>query len=403
MARIPDDIIVRIKTENDILEVATEMGVELLGRAGEWVEAHCPFHDDGATPNLKFNSETNSYCCYACGAGTRRGTKLEDYDDGEWLDAGSCVIGFYSNMKKVGFPQAARALAKRAGILIPTEDIPPNIQAIYNKKYSQQKRFEEALTQEIREYLHGRGLTDDTIAEWGLGYVPQDYVSEVHRNRVSFPLFDDYGKTCAMAYRRLNEEQKAKYINDSHKGNDAYKKSEYLYGWNKAKSAIRKAGYAIVTEGYFDVILPHQLGLKNVVGICGTALTDGQIKKLKTVTNRLVLWLDSDNAGMKNMKRIMPTLLAEGFEIDIIVGSEDEDPADVVVNSGHNRAQVYKYLKDKRYPAVFYFVKEAVNEYERERIYLQRNVLKSISEMTENVNSLETKIWVENYLKKNLY
>ncbi|MCX7610315.1 MAG: CHC2 zinc finger domain-containing protein [Ignavibacterium sp.] len=395
-------MIQKIKEMNPIVEVAEEFGLELK-KEGNWYVSHCVFHDDTSTPNLKFNPYTNSYFCYACNAGTK-GVVMSEYKDelgqSSWIDAGSDVIGFVQNVKKCSFQEAIRFLAKRANINIETTENKEQEKqlSIYKENESKQKEFTKNLLQnpQAMNYLKQRGLNEQTIEKYKMGYVS----NSKYKNHIVIPLINQYGYIHAFAYRNLDN-TKPKYINDSSK---IYNKSEYLYGIHEARSAIKSLGYAIIVEGYFDVLLLHQAGITNAVAVCSSSFTEEQMNYLRSLTNHVVLWLDGDEPGLNAMKKSLPKLLFFGFEVDMILSENDMDPADVISSLlNHQKSQIYKYMKEKRTPALYYFVQQIVSEFEKEKIYLQRKAIQQIEALSKDIQNEQTKQWLNHYLQKHLY
>jgi len=213
-----------------------------------------------------------------------------------------------------------------------------------------------------REYLAGRGLGDEILTQFGVGYAPSAWdtllvrsqragfkVNELERaglaqkgrnggyydrfrERITFPIRDARGRAVGFGARAMRDEQGAKYINTAE--NALFHKSEILYGIDRARPSMAKADRAILVEGYTDVIALHQAGLTEAAGIMGTALTKPQVAQLSAIVNTVVLALDADAAGQKAMLRAQE--VAAGRQIRILVAAMPEgvDPAEMVIEEG---------------------------------------------------------------------
>ncbi|HRV60696.1 MAG TPA: toprim domain-containing protein, partial [Solirubrobacterales bacterium] len=213
-----------------------------------------------------------------------------------------------------------------------------------------------------RQYLAGRGLGEEILKEFGVGYAPSAWdtllvrsqqagfkVGELERaglaqkgrnggfydrfrERITFPIRDSRGRAVGFGARAMRDEQGAKYINTAE--NELFHKSEILYGIDRARAAMARADRAILVEGYTDVIALHQEGLAESVGIMGTALTEQQVAQLSAVVNTVILALDADAAGQKAMLRAQE--VAAGRQLQILVAAMPDgiDPAEMVIEEG---------------------------------------------------------------------
>ena len=310
-----------IKDRLDIIDLVSE-SVELR-RAGKSYSGFCPFHSNTRTPSFAVFPDTQTWHCF-----------------GECNEGGD-IFSFV--MKKEGwdFPEALRHLAQRAGVQL--KALTPQEQEKKEEHTHLQKLLEDAVMfyrhnlyntdagKAALEYLHGRGVTDETIEAFGLGYAPQDWenattyfkstgyteedlkeaglVSERNakgtqsdggvydrfRHRMMIPIRDRGGRMVGFGARTLEPDGVPKYLNSPQTG--LFDKGKTLYGLDKAGRAIRDEDRVIIVEGYMGVILPHQYGFSNVVATMGTALTDDHLRQLKRYTKRIVLAMDSDAAG----------------------------------------------------------------------------------------------------------
>lgn len=341
-AMIEKSTIQRIMEATDIVEVISESVA--LRKAGTSFKGKCPFHDD-TTPSFYVNPVWGTYKCFGCG---------------ESGDAAS----FLMKHNGLSYPEAMRWLADKYGITINEE------QPMTDRTEASMLRanewaaayFSGNLETEAgktgKDYLAGRGFTDDTIREFGLGYALQDrssmsiaavkqrisrstlqktglaykgtdtdLVYDRFAGRVIFPWKNISGRVVGLAGRKLDAETKGveqKYINSCDSA--VFSKSNELYGIYQAKAAIRIANNAYIVEGYTDVISLHQAGVKNVVGCSGTALTANHARLLKRCCNNVTLMFDGDEAGLKAAVHNIEPLLAEGMNVRVVTLADNEDP-----------------------------------------------------------------------------
>lgn len=351
------DDVQKIKDRLNIAEVVGQY--VQLKKAGRNYTARCPFHKE-RTPSFFVSPERGTYICFGCG------------EKGD-------VFSFVQKMESVDFAAALRQLAERAGVVL-EHQVAPDPQKKEKEEHlrdvceSATMFFEEALKKrgDVRDYLHTRGLSDDTIALWRLGYAPAAWeelskhllekgfskddvidsgfsvrsekrsgeIFDRFRGRIMFPIFDAGGSPIATSgrffegmrgeVRRAPTEPRAepaKYVNSPE--TLLFKKSRTLYGFNRAKAAIRRADAILLVEGQFDLILAHQSGLPFTVALSGTALTPEHLSLLGRLSKRLILALDADPAGIRAGLKSALMALQAGFEVKVPVLPEGKDPADL--------------------------------------------------------------------------
>lgn len=360
MSRYPDAILAAIKNAVDIVSLVADYGLP-AHRNGSKLKALCPFHDDHK-PSLELNPERQSYKCWSCGAG-------------------GDVFAFVQAYEKIEFPEAVRMLADRAGITLDKtpaegpERTGPSKSDLFAVNAWAESEFVAALGQsvEARGYVDRRGLSAEMTARFRLGYAPltRDWLAtrarragftvemleqaglvsrspenpqilrERFRGRLLFPIHDARGRTVGFGGRILPElEQKmaaagrgvAKYLNSPE--TLLFKKSRNLYGADLARTAARNAGWVGVVEGYTDVIAAHQVGLANVVGTLGTALTDDHVQALRRLADRVVLVFDGDEAGQKAADRSLELFLGHEVDVRVLTLPEHLDPCDYLLAHG---------------------------------------------------------------------
>jgi DNA primase len=338
MARIPDDVVERIRDTADLLEIVQE-SVQLKRQGRDW-RGPCPFHG-GTNRNFAVIPQKNLYYCFVCHA------------------AGD-VFTWYRERFGLDYPSAVREVARRYGIPIPeaTERAGPDPrEPLYQACDAAQAWFaarlrDDADAEPARRYLLEREFSLDAAAEIGLGWAPRggDFLAAMRalgiaeavleeaglaqrredgtwfprfRGRLLFPLHDLRGRAVGFGGRLIGPGE-PKYLNSPE--TPVFHKGDQLYHMHLARNAIRRAEQAIVVEGYFDVQRLALVGVEQVVAPLGTALTDQQATLLKRYTNEVVLLFDSDAPGLKATFRSADTLLAHGVRVRVATMPPGEDP-----------------------------------------------------------------------------
>ncbi|MCE5207006.1 MAG: DNA primase [Chloroflexi bacterium] len=306
-----------IKSRLDIVDIVSE--TVTLRRAGKNYTGFCPFHSNTRTPAFVVFPETGTWRCFSC-------------------NEGGDIFNFVMRKEGWDFQEALKQLARRAGVEL--EPLTPEVAQRDQHLDRLHQLLEEVVIffhqylvqnpagQQALAYLTRRGLTDDTINQFGLGYAPSSYEAtykhflekgykqndlldagmlsersdgtgyfDRFRNRVMFPIRDSNGEVAGFGARALAENDNPKYLNSPQ--SVLFDKSRLLYGLDKARKAIRKEDQVVIVEGYMDVIGLHQAGFSNAVSPMGTALNEYQFKQLKKYTRRIFLALDPDAAGQK--------------------------------------------------------------------------------------------------------
>ncbi|MBI2004823.1 toprim domain-containing protein [Patescibacteria group bacterium] len=353
----------KIKARLNIVDVVGQYVP--LKKAGRNYTARCPFHKE-RTPSFFVSPERGTYMCFGCG------------EKGD-------VFSFVQKIEGSDFPTALAQLAEKAGVTL--EHRAPKRPEDKQKEEHLREVCEEAVKffeanlkgrKDVREYLHHRGVEPTTEATWRLGYAPaaweelskhllakgfsKDHIVEAgfavrsekkpgeifdrFRGRIIFPIMDTGGRVVAVSGRIFEEMppktsgkagssadssrgelSSAKYVNSPE--TLLFKKSRILYGFDRAKQAIRKADCILLVEGQFDLILSHQSGLPFAVALSGTALTQEHLSLLGRFSKRLVLALDADQAGLRSGLKSTLMALKDGFEVKVATFPEGKDPADL--------------------------------------------------------------------------
>lgn len=343
-----DEIIEEVRSRNDIVDVISSY--VNLKKKGNSYSACCPFHHE-KTPSFHVSREKQMYHCFGCGVGGNVYTFLMEHEN-------------YS------FPEAVEALAERAGVKLPEQSMSPEAkkQADERTRIKDMNRlaagyFHYLLRTEhgthALEYLTNRGLTEDTINRFGLGFsdVYRDDLykylknkgykdeemknsglirfdekygaSDQFWNRVMYPIVDTNNRVIGFGGRVMGD-GKPKYINTQE--TPVFDKSRNLYGLNFAKKSKRQG--IIFCEGYMDVISMHQAGFDNAVASLGTALTPGQVNLIKRYTDRVYLAYDSDEAGTKAALRALGIMREFEMPARVISLKPYKDPDELIQAEG---------------------------------------------------------------------
>ena len=345
MPKISQTTIDQIRDRADIVDIISQ---EVnLKRKGINYFGVCPFHDE-KTPSFSVSPSKQIYHCFGCGNGGNVFTFLMEYE-------------------KVTFFEAVKGLAEKYNIIIEEikNTVPSNefsllydfherASIIYeNNLFS--KSGSNALT-----YLTNRKLKENIIKEFRIGFAlnswnslykvfindkykdsmmksglfsrTQKGVFDRFRSRIMFPIFHQSGKIIAFGGRAFESDDMAKYLNSPE--TTIYQKSNILYGLHKTRDSIRKAGYAVLVEGYMDFLQLYQAGIKTVVAISGTSLTMNHAKALSRLTNKIILLYDGDSAGGSATIRAGFIIYKAGMESYVIRPPEGMDPDDWILNNG---------------------------------------------------------------------
>ena len=356
MARIPEDVIERVKAAHDIVELVGRSVP--LKKAGRTWKALCPFHEE-KTPSFTVNPERQTFKCFGC-------------------QKGGNVFQWLEEREGLKFFEAVRALAAEKGIVVPSSGgrdagpEPSRIEPIRAVLALAQDLYVRTLAgpegAETRTYLAHRGFPEPAVRELGLGLSPASWdillrlaaskglsastVEEAgfavpresgnghydrFRGRLMFPVADVSGRIVTYGARALHPDDTPKYLNGPETA--VFKKGRMLYGLDRAKDAIRKAGYGILMEGYTDVLMAHMHGFTGAVAGMGTAFTPEQAKALGRYAPRVVLLYDGDAAGRLAAEKSIDTLLDEGLEVRVALLPEGKDVDEVLLEEGVERLQ----------------------------------------------------------------
>ena len=344
---IPEEIITKIRGSQDIVEVISRH--ISLKKSGQNYIGHCPFHSE-KTPSFVVSPAKQLFHCFGCGTGGN-------------------VITFLMKYENIPFPEVIKSLAKDAGIEIfdrPKKDeereqllyeINKKAAAYYFETLSTAKEAESA-----RKYLSGRGLSTEVIKRFNIGYsynswnTIYEYLKKIgfmekllvksgivvpnnsgtgyydrFRGRVMFPIYDIQKRVVGFGGRVLDDSV-PKYLNSPE--TPIFNKGGLLYGIDTAKDNIRESGYAIIVEGYMDVIAAHEAGILNVVGTLGTAFTINHLRIINRFCKEAVLTFDSDTAGINAALRTLDIFIGSEVKARVLLLPDGEDPDSFIRKNG---------------------------------------------------------------------
>ncbi|MEA2173886.1 MAG: primase [Blastocatellia bacterium] len=354
--------------------------VSLKKKGANWM-ACCPFHQE-KTPSFSVNPAKDIFYCFGC-------------------SKGGTVFNFVMEMERVSFPEAVKIVAEKAAVPLPVmvedkkfearkkeadEVIELNSWAL--EWWEAQLQGEGAEAHGAREYIEGRGISQETRETFRLGFAPDSWDGlsnylkgrgasaaqlersglvvkkdaggsyDRFRGRLIFPVMDAQGRPIAFGGRTMQPDGEPKYLNSPE--TSAYTKGRHLFGLNITRDEIRRRKFAILVEGYLDLIVPYQFGVRNAVASLGTALTPEQAKLLGRFARKIVVNYDGDKAGVQAAKRAIETLLAEDFEVKVLVLPENADPDEFIRREG---LEEYQRRRGEALPHIQFVLAQATREH----------------------------------------
>jgi DNA primase len=367
--RISEDIIEKVKQENDIVDIISE--TVKLKRTGRNYMGLCPFHND-KSPSFSVSQDKQIYKCFSCG------------------EAGN-VITFMMKQRNLNFIEAIKLLAERVNIPLDLGNgEPSNISKkkdfLFKVNVEAARFFFNNLmaNRNAKEYFLNRGIQESTIRKFGLGYAKDSWSNLIYhlkrigikegsmleaglviknekkntiydrfRNRVIFPVFDIKGRVIGFGGRVLDD-SKPKYLNSPE--TLVFQKGTNLYGLNLAIKSKMQDRYFVIVEGYMDCISLHQYGITNVVASLGTALTVNQARLLKRYADKVIISYDADVAGQTATLRGLEILRDAGFDVRVLIIPKGKDPDEFIRSNGK---EAFLKLIDNSIPLISYRLKRA--------------------------------------------
>lgn len=410
--RYSDDIIEEVRQKNDIVDVVSQY--VRLTRRGSTYFGLCPFHNE-KTPSFSVTPGKQMYYCFGCGAGGN-------------------VYNFIMEYENYTFGEALKHLADRAGVELPKieysrevrEKAEQRAELLEINKQAAQYYYYQLRTEGGKtgyQYLSGRGLSEETMRKFGLGYSDKfggglytflkskGYSDERLResglfnvderhgmydkfwNRVIFPIMDVNNRVIGFGGRVMGD-GKPKYLNSPE--TKIFDKSRNLYGLNIARTTRKK--YLILCEGYMDVISMHQAGFTNAVASLGTALTSGHASLLKRYTQEVLLLYDSDEAGIRAALRGIPILRDAGVNSRVVNLKPYKDPDEFIKNMG---AEAFEERLGQASDSFMFRVSIVESEFSMDEPQGQNRFFERCAELLlELKDELERNLYIEAIVKK---
>ena len=378
MARYANDSRERVREAVDFVDLVSQKTELRRQGTGRYVGL-CPFHDE-RSPSFGIEPQEKLFHCFGCGEG-------------------GDVFSFVQKSEGVDFVGALELLADRYGVELERAEEDPESA----KRRAREERLLDLLERTAtfyarylwdsaeaagaRRYLADRGLDEEALRTYRVGFAPSRFdivlkaslkagfkareaydaglvqrskqgpVIDRFRRRIMFPLCDRRGRVLGFGARAVGPDQQPKYLNSS--DNDVYHKGEHLFGSDIARAEATRAGSVVLCEGYTDVIAMHQAGMRNAVGLMGTALTPNQVTELARLAPVVKLALDADGAGQKAMLRAEQVAKGKRLELRVVPLPAGEDPADAVRERG---PEAVRALVDASVPFVTFRVQRELEQ-----------------------------------------
>ena len=375
--RYPQTFIDDLRRQADIVRVIQDY-VQLKKKGANWM-ACCPFHKE-KTPSFSVSPTKEIFYCFGC-------------------HKGGSVFTFVMEIERVTFPDAVRIVAEKSGVLLPKLIDDSRFEAKRQESdevirlnkwalewWEQQLDSDSAEARAARNYLDQREITNETRKAFHLGYAPDSWEAltsylkqkgaseyQIERSglvvkredsgfydrfrcRLMFPVMDVQGRPIAFGGRTLKNDE-AKYINSPETA--AYIKGRNLFGLNLTRDEIRRQGFAILVEGFLDLIVPYQFGIRNVVASLGTALTPEQVKLLSRFARKVVVNYDGDRPGVQAARKAIEILLAEDLEVKVLTLPDNADPDEFIRKQG---ATEYQRRRGEAQPHLQFVIDQAVRD-----------------------------------------
>ena len=357
------DTVQQIKDRLSIVDVVSQY--VKLDRAGSTLRARCPFHAE-KTPSFFVSPDRGTFHCFGC-------------------NQGGDIFTFVEQIEGLDFKGALKVLAEKAGVPLDYARGKENIDErdrLFELLETAAIFYTSRLSEDAKKYLKERGVTEATMKEFRLGWAGSEWselsdhlkrkpgrsgkftdkeiveaglakknergnLTDKFRNRIMFPIADSAGRIVAFSGRVFGENaspEAPKYLNSPE--TLLFHKSRILYGFDRAKVAMRKVNCAVLVEGQMDLLMSHQAGWGNTVAVSGTAFTDDHARLIKRMTDNLVLALDADAAGIKAAGRATRAALAAGLNVKVAQLPEGLDPADLILEDAEGWRVAIREAKD---------------------------------------------------------
>ena len=406
--RYPDNFVDDLKRQADIVRIIQDY-VQLKKKGANWM-ACCPFHKE-KTPSFSVSPSKGIFYCFGCHKG---GDVFNFVKEVEGLDFGEAIKVVAD---KIGMPLPKMVDDERFAVKRQESDEVIQLNNWALEWWAQQLET-SGEAQIARDYLDRREITEETKKTFRLGYSPDSWDAltsylrhkgatqpqiersglvvkrddgktyDRFRGRLMFPVFDAQGRPIAFGGRTLKDED-AKYINSPETA--AYVKGRNLYGLNLTRDEIRRAEFAILVEGFLDLIVPYQFGIRNVAASLGTALTADQVKLLSRFARKVVVNYDGDRAGVQAAKKSIEILLAEDIEVKVLVLPENSDPDEFIRKFG---AAEYLQRRAKAQPHIQFVIENALRD---RSLHRPAEKAEAVEEVLPYIRAVQSRIQKREY------
>jgi DNA primase len=405
----PQTFIDDLKRQADIVRVVQDY-VPLKKKGANWM-ACCPFHKE-KTPSFSVSPAKEIFYCFGC-------------------HKGGSVFNFVMEIERVAFPEAIKIVADKVGMPLPKMVDDSRFEARRQESdliiqlnswaldWWEQQLESSKEGRIARDYLKERELAEETQKTFRLGYAPDSWDAltsylrqkgatqeqidrsglvakkedsnrsyDRFRGRLMFPVFDAQGRPIAFGGRTLKNED-AKYINSPETA--AYVKGRNLFGLNLTRDEIRRQGFAILVEGFLDLIVPYQFGVRNVVASLGTALTGDQVKLLSRFARKVVVNYDGDRPGIQAAKKSIEILLAEDLEVKVLVLPDNADPDEYIRKFGVTE---YQRQRAQAQPHIQFVIESALRD---RNLHRPAEKAEAVEEVLPYIRAVKSRIQKREY------
>ncbi|HVF23431.1 MAG TPA: DNA primase [Pyrinomonadaceae bacterium] len=408
--RYPQTFIDDLKRQADIVRVIQDY-VQLKKKGANWM-ACCPFHKE-KTPSFSVSPAKEIFYCFGC-------------------HKGGSVFNFVMEIERVAFPEAIRIVADKIGVPLPKLVEDSRFEARRHEAddvielnswaldWWQQQLESSKEARIARDYLVQRELSEETQKTFRLGYAPDSWDAlstylrqkgatqqqiersglvvkkedtpgsyDRFRGRLMFPVLDAHGRAIAFGGRALKPDDNAKYINSPETA--AYIKGRNLFGLNLTRDEIRRQGFAILVEGFLDLIVPYQSGVRNVAASLGTALTAEQAKLLSRFARKVVVNYDGDRAGVQAARKSIEILLAEDIEVKVLVLPDNADPDEFIRKFGVTE---YQRRRAQAQPHIQFVIENALRD---RNLHRPADKAEAVEEVLPYIRAVSSRIQKREY------
>lgn len=383
--RYSKEFIEAVKNNTNLLDLISEYASDIRKVSSTVWMCRCPHpshNDSTASFRIWFENNRWSWACMGCHSG-KKDTAYKNY--------GSDAIAFLQwisdapGKKRISFAEAIEILAERNNMPLEKN----NFAFEYKVLKARANGYHAGLTKKAKEYLYSRGLEDADINKWNLGYaVTQEQGKLIER--ITIPLVDYNQNIVGFSNRDLNNISNAKYVNS--KNDEVFNKSKFFFGANYLD---RNCEEIRITEGAMDVILASKYGVKNIVGLLGTALTEEKVEIIAKLNMVPVLCLDNDNAGKKAVQRSLQLLAEKDIFAKVFIIPSGKDMADL---ANELQEDLEEYISNHAKPYWQYQLDESIDIYDALIVQAKNKVFKKVLDASKAAQTEEEKALMKSYV-----